>query len=390
MPGQAQNAALQLFGFIPEPKKQPNPALFIRRHGRPLPVCANTPDLPVKGLLKVQAYVHNRLTICSYQGGSRRVAKRMKAKDLSAVVAAKPNLDILRKTRRQLKIGGRWREKPLTTDFTSRAKNMIRDASSIIETDAGGVPLFLTLTCPGGTENVFEAFGIAAGYIVDRFNRWLRYKVQNGWFCYVWELQGRGAPHLHYLFKIEAGSNFSHFYKEVRREYRKILLDVCEESGVDLFERGDGTSHAQNPNLPVINFRKVKTSVAGYIAKYASKGRSKGVRGVSFSPGRWWGVSYPLRREVLKRRISFIVGMTEIEAASERLLECVERLGKTVEKIWRCDSGPIGPGEFVSLIVRGGTVRDCADAIRSWLIDGDTTGFANLAVIPNMVPPAPA
>lgn len=390
MPGQASNAALQLFGFIPEPKKQANPALQCSRLGLCLPVRSDVPDLPFKGLLKVQAYVHNRVTLCAYQGGTRKVAKRMKARDLRQAVLAKPNLDILRKTRRQLKIGGRWREKPLTTDFTSRAKNWIRDACHLIETDAGGVPLFLTLTCPGGTNDVYEAMGIASGYIVDRFNRWIRGRVQNGWFAYVWELQGRGAPHLHYLFKIEAGKNFSLFYKEVRKEWRKILLDVSQEAGVDLFRCEDGRTHKDNPNLPVINFRKVKTSVAGYLAKYASKGRSKGVRGVSFSPGRWWGVSYPLRREVLKRRVSFVVGMTEIEAASARILECVEKLGNAVSKIWRASSEQTGPGEFVSIIVRGVGAGDCANAIRAWLMDGDTTDMSKFSLIPPMVREAPA
>jgi hypothetical protein len=386
----ASNAALQLFGFIPEPKKLPN---ITAMNGCPavrLPVRSGVPDLPSKGLLKVQGYIHNRVTLCSYQGGSKVVAKRMSQADLSASCKSDPNIYLLRKTRRMLKVGGRWREKCLPTDYTSRAKNMLRDAGYLIETEAGGVPLFLTLTCPGGTNEVFEAFGIASGYIVDRFNRWLRYKIDKGWFGYVWELQERGAPHLHYMFRMQAGTGFSQFYKEARKQWRSILLDVSQECGVDLFEQIGGGSHRENPNLPVINFKRITTKMAGYLSKYASKGRTKAGHQSAFIPGRHWGVSYSVRREVHLRRVSFVLGATCVERQTDRLLEVVDMLGSVIKSVWRAPREKTGPGEYVSIVVDNCAGADVARVIREWLMLGDVTGFQKWQVAPNLIPPAPA
>jgi hypothetical protein len=384
------NAALQLFGYIPEPVRISNPALKSGGLGLSMPVRSDVPDMPSKGFLKVQAYVHNRITICSYWGGSKRVPKRLMHRDLNAMPSAVSNFNILRKTRRELKVGGRWREKCLETSFTSRAKNMLRDAGYLIETEATGVGLFLTLTIAGGTEDVFEAVGIASGYIVDRFNRWLRYKVDNGWFGYVWELQDRGAPHLHYMFRMQAGTNFVSFYREARNQWRRILLDVSEESGVDLFAKAGGGTHRENPNLPVINFRKIKTCISGYLAKYASKERTKGGTSSPFVPGRWWGVSYAIRREVLLRRLSFVFGCTTVERATNYLSDVVERLGTLIKSSWRAPNGETGPGEFLSIVINSASAVSVAAAIRDWIGGGDLTEFDKLVVVSNAVRAAPA
>lgn len=386
VPGTALTAVEQLFGYKPEPIVLRNPALLAGHIPLLLPAPSNVPDLPSKGCLKVVAYVHNRITLCSYQGGSKRVAKRMKARGIAKLVKGGANFNLCRKSRHQLKVGGRWRSLPLETSFTSRARNWIRDAGYLIETEAGGVPLFLTLTCPGGTEEVFKAFGIASGYVVDRFNRWLRYRVDKGWFEYVWEVQKRGAPHLHYLFRIQAGANFSVFYKEARQQWRKILLDVSKECGVDLFSQSGGGTHAHHPNLPVINFRKVKTSVSGYLSKYASKAKSKGVRGISFQPGRWWGISYSIRRECLLRRVTYVLGFTEIEKATQALVEVCEKIGSIVKTAWRAESERPTPGEFISLVIRMGTAPDIANALRAWFINGDLSELIPLLEVPCAVP----
>lgn len=390
MTDRPKNAAEQLFGYIPRPKQTVNPALVRARVPFSLPVRSDVPDMPSKGLLKVVGYVHGRVTLCAYQGGSRKVGKRISLCNLNAKPSAVPNLEPLRKTRRMLKVGGRWREKPLETDFTSRARNMLKDAGSLIENHCQGVGLFLTLTLPGGTNNAYEAAGIASGYIVDRFNRWLRYKVDNGWFGYVWELQKRGAPHLHYLFRMPTGTDFVGFYKETRREWRKILLDVSDETGVDLFATADGNTHKHDENLPGIHFRVIHQGLAGYLAKYASKKRSKGGVVSPFVPGRWWGVSYAVRREVLMRRVSFIFGATTLERATDRLVEIVDRLAVVAKSVWKPEGNGYEAGIFVSIAVGNYSAGYIASLIRAWLGDGDLSALDKLEAIPNMVRAAPA
>lgn len=381
---------MQLFGYIPQPKPVFNPALMNSRIGVQLPVKSGVPDMPSKGMLKITGFIHNRLTICAYQGGSRRVGKRLRASDIGARCSAVPNIYLLRKTRRMLKVGGRWRELPLRTAFTSRAKNMLKDAGQLIEGNCQGVGLFLTLTMAGGTENAFEAMGIASGYVVDRFNRWLRYKVDQGFFGYVWELQERGAPHLHYLFRMPSGTDFVHFYKATRQEWRQILLDVSEETGVDLFEQVGGGTHRDNPNLPGINFQVMSRGFAGYLAKYATKERTKAGGLSTFVPGRHWGVSYPIRKEVLMRRVSFVLGSTSLERATERLIEVVDRLACIVKTIWRPESEKCMAGDFVSVTLGNYSPGFIANVIRSWLVDGDLSDFEKLESILPMVRAAPA
>lgn len=383
------NAAEQLFGYIPRPREAVNPVLHRARLPVSLPVKSGVPDLPSKGMLKVVGYVHGRVTLCAYQGGSRKVGKRLMLAKLEATPTAVPNLEPLRKTRRMLKVGNRWREKPLPTSFTSRARNMLKDAGALIENHCQGVGLFLTLTFPGGTNEAFEACGIASGYIADRLNRWLRYKVDNGWFGYVWELQKRGAPHLHYLFRMPSGTDFVAFYSETRAQWRKILLDVSEETGVDLFKTADGNTHRHNPNLPGINFAVIHQGLAGYLAKYASKTKTKNGILSPFTPGRWWGVSYAVRKEVLMRRVSFILGTTSIERANERLVEIVDRLAHIVKSQWRPDGGEFEAGTFVSLALGDYSAGYIAGLVRAWLGDGDLTALEELEAIPPVVSHAP-
>lgn len=333
---------------------------------------------PSKGQIKLTAYAHNRMTISAYQGGARVVGKRLKSSGLAALLSTVGNFNICRETRQSLKIGGRWRDLPLETQFTNRARNWIRDGGYLLESEVGGTPLFLTLTIPTQTKEGLRTLSVASGYIVDRFNRYLRYRCLNGWFLYVWEVQKRGTPHLHFMFKMASDTNFKKFYREIRTEWRKILLDVSEQTGVDLFDRGDGFSWKDSPNHPVINFRVIKTSVAGYLSKYASKRRSKGGARNSWFPGRWWGISYPLRREVLARRCTIVLGLSELGGAKTTVHQVISRLGELCVKLWKKDSEIDCPGEFASIQTPPGTSKRVCEAIGYWLVFGDLTALTEL------------
>jgi hypothetical protein len=333
---------------------------------------------PVMGKIRLKAYAHNRITLCAFQGGTRLVAKRFKENAFRGLAKGKVQLDICRKSRHGLRIGGRLRHKPVATKFTSRARNMIRDAGYLIESETSGVPLFLTLTCPGGTNEVYEAFSIGSGYIVDRFNRWLRYKVKESWFAYVWEVQKRGAPHLHYMFKMASGASLEGLKREIRAEWRKILLDVSGESGVNLFRSERGRDWSGDVSKPVIDIREITTSVAGYLAKYASKTSSKGLLGSSFIPGRWWGVSYSLREQVSRRRVEIVLEFDSLSMAKDLVSNVVSRIQEFVGKIWRPDTNEGPPADFYSIVVGHNKGKSIVETIQGWVEHGIVPDFRGL------------
>lgn len=341
----------------------------------------NLPDLSKKrdaaayGRLKVTAYVHNRITLTASQGGRRVVGDRLKTRDLKSLVKQSGILDICRESRQGFKIGGRWRNLPLKTDFTPRARNFIRDAGYIIETSSNVTPWFLTLTIPGEGKLINDVLSAGSGYIIDRFNRWMRYRIESGYFAYVWEVQERGTPHVHYMFRANLGDSPGVFLAEVRAEWRKILLDVSADTGVDVFENADGYSWKDDPEKPLIDLRQIETSVAGYLAKYASKTQSKANAASGWHPGRWWGVSYPLRREVLRRRLQVVLGLETLDDATRSIKTVCDKLGPLIQSAFIPESDNGFVDYFVSLVTVPGMSKKIARAICMFLVDGDETAL---------------
>jgi hypothetical protein len=252
----------------------------------------------------VKAYASDRIVLSSSKvpvlEESDRSERRKKTKRGKLVL----ELDTRRESRRQLKIGSKWRLKPVATRFTTWGKNFVRDATHVIEHDLEGCGVFLTLTFPGRSETSLDVVQFASGYIVDRFNRWLRYKCDGGLFAYVWELTKSGAPHLHYVFKVLRADTVGRIQEECQREWRNILLDVCEQTTCDVFERSGGGTWIGDRRMPFTRAIPIASGLSKYLSKYISKGRSKSGTAHKWCPGRWWACSAPLRKLVLGRRLN--------------------------------------------------------------------------------------
>lgn len=352
-----------------------NPALMSGGSVAICPPLVRKSDQAAYGRLKIRAYAHNRITLSASLGGRRLVGKRLKAADLRSAVKRRGFLDICSKTRRGFKIGGRWRNLPLKTTFTPAAQNFVRDAGYIIESSSAITPWFLTLTIPGEGSEINDVLSAGSGYLIDRFNRWMRYRVESGFFAYVWELQERGTPHIHYMFRADLGDDPGVFAGEVRSEWRKILLDVSAEADVDLFENADGYSWKDDDTKPFVDMREITTSVAGYLAKYASKTRSKANAKTNWHPGRWWGVSYPCRKEVLRRRLSVVLGLDTLDAATKSIAVVCDRLGSLVQSVFIPEHQNGFVDYFVSLVVSEGESKRIAKAICVYLVEGDATAL---------------
>lgn len=336
-----------------------------------VPESRSRKDAPVKGQLRIRAYAHNRVTMCAYMGGKRYVGRRMKMQAFCQAAKPAAALVLGRETRRGYEVGGRWRFLPLKTKFTSTARNWIRDAGYVMETESDGHALFVTLTIAGEGEEVNRCLSACSGYIVDRLNRWLRYRCMDGWFVYVWELQKRGTPHLHYMIKRENFDYEDGFGEELKSEWRKILLDVSRESGVDLFCVKGKYSWIDDAEMPWIHITTIQTSMGGYMAKYASKVESKSGSQNAWFPGRWSGISYPLRKKVLSRRLDIILGCETVESSAGRLLEILSDAGELFDKTWQPALGIPGIEAYVSAITVPGCAREIVAAIAEWLVFGD-------------------
>jgi hypothetical protein len=134
---------------------------------------------------------------------------------------------------------------------------------------------------------------------------------------------------MHYLFRVAAGTDLDDFGSACREEWRKILLDVARDSETDVFARFRGGSWRDNADYPRIDARAITRKYGSYLAKYASKRTSKGGRNHTFRPGRWCGVSYPLRRLVARRRLDVRLPLSSIQegvSVAEGLIESISAL----------------------------------------------------------------
>lgn len=170
----------------------------------------------------------------------------------------------------------------------------------------GLVRVFITLTCPGSSQRAMEQFSAWSGYLLNCLNLWLqrkqeRFSGQTG-LCrlHVWELQKRGAEHLHYCVCL-SDRIASLVEKELRQWYFSVLTRISAFSSVDIFERsGSGGSWSERPDVLQIKVERVVKSVAGYMSKYLTKAMSSRVRGFASAivprPARLWGASRFLKR----------------------------------------------------------------------------------------------
>lgn len=206
-------------------------------------------------------------------------------------------------------------------NFTKHAKNTIRWGASAIES-AFGIDrcVFLTGTLPGSTLEAQLIFAANSSYFIDRINKWLlKYFSIDGevFRLSVWELQRRGALHLHAIVAAPAGQT-QRLIDEFQAFWIHLLESLSDSTGIDLFGKSAGGSHRGNYNKPIkIQGRKgilkdvmcygavVKKSVAAYLSKYLSKsaGDFRYTEKPAFYPARWWSISRAVKNLVAEQTI---------------------------------------------------------------------------------------
>lgn len=230
-------------------------------------------------------------------------------------VAAQGSLVLLRESQRCLKVGNRWHSKPMTSRFTQRGRDWLRDGCQALKETLPGRPVFVTLTFPGSYADINKDICVLSGYVVNRFNRWLQDTAIDKAFLYCWEYQQRGVLHLHYVFRVTRKQLANDFYKAVRVRWSAILRDIKKLCSVDLFQKHDGSTWDDPAFYARIQVDIIKRDIGRYLAKYISKAKTKGYEHFSDSPGRWYGISKAVRELVERERECIELNTDSTEAA---------------------------------------------------------------------------
>lgn len=153
--------------------------------------------------------------------------------------------------------------------------------------------IFLTGTIPGGTHEAFSAVAEESPYIVEAIADWLRKTAPSDYWFYCWELQKRGALHIHYCIHPNDSAVCEKILSLWKSKWEDILNKVGKRRNVDMWLRADGTYHTQGHSVLQAYAQRVHTSVAAYMSGYLAGGKDKHSldKDSPYFPTRWWGAS---------------------------------------------------------------------------------------------------
>lgn len=201
-------------------------------------------------------------------------------------------------TARRARVSGYGEPPTRLTRFTRKASKTIQRCARALDeySQSPGHILFFTGTLPGTGADKYEALAKWSSYVVHRLKAWVAKRLPSKFDFYCWELQKRGALHLHYAVHCPDESIAQELIDGFKDEWINLLKTVGSKTGVNLFvNEGRGIDWLNHPEHIQAKTERVVKSVGAYLGKYlgkASRGETKQGR---FNPCRWWGCSRPLR-----------------------------------------------------------------------------------------------
>lgn len=247
------------------------------------------------------------------------------------------------------------------TKFTKAASRAVQRWGRAMDdySDRPQEILFFTGTLPGSGPEQFEAMAKWSSWIVHRLKAWIAKRVEAKHDFYVWELQKRGALHLHYALHVPDQAARFEIRTQIKNEWIKLLQQVSEFTGIDVFRNTHrGFSHVDNLDMVQADCQEVEKSVAGYLGKYLSKGSQGKSSTAVFHPCRWYGGSRPLRQyeESLRRKLTITFGAAGEWLSSIDVLKNIMSLVSDHSFFW--DNKIVSGEGGVSYDVNQGTLEE--------------------------------
>lgn len=276
----------------------------------------NSLDIPVN-VARVKSTVGHGHVIDVYDADRLQKARQSVIERMSPV--SSPPLDIPSEFRRDTLV-----ERKKTVAITRYGRHTILEAGAVIERHWGNQATFLTLTIPGSTTDALRVVAENAGYLLDRLYKKVRRQSEDiGWF-YAWELQKRGALHLHLCLaaspeqmSMKELKSLSH---ELEGKWFDLLMELRDITGVDCFAKQDGGTWRNRPDIWQSDCQEVKKSVAAYLSKYASKESQDEQKeliaklgGKVSLPLRWWGCNQAVRAYIKQWRFKYEIPFVDVE-----------------------------------------------------------------------------
>jgi hypothetical protein len=223
-------------------------------------------------------------------------------------------------TAKRARLSGFGEPPTRATRFTRKASKTIQRCARALDefSDSPGHILFFTGTLPGTGADKYEAIARWSSYVVHRLKAWVAKRLPSKYDFYCWELQKRGALHLHYAVHCPDETIAQELIDGFKDEWIKLLKTVGEKTGVNLFHNGErDIDWLNHPEHIQAKTERVVKSVGAYLGKYLSKSSRGQVKQGRFNPCRWWGCSRPLRALEMSMR--------------EEHIEFLSKPGKAIE-----------------------------------------------------------
>jgi hypothetical protein len=280
-----------------------------------------------------------------------------------------------------------WGLKQRPKKFTKRARDTIQEACVTLDRLYSRENLrFITITLPGSRHESSDVLSRWSGWFINRlkqvFRNWAKYH-DSAHECFTWELQKRGALHLHWV--VGCDNDIDILAHRLKDKWYDLLKEVGEKENIDMFARkGFGTSHKDNPDAWQWKIEKIEKSISRYLSKYTSKGfnqnsnKSSVYKGFQqkYSPSRWWGISQNLRKAIQKYRIELrfeTLSTDECELFMNRLFSLIPKdaISYQYSFDWMLDIGISGTtkGWFIDHAVFEDVSKIVSDFALEWFVD---------------------
>lgn len=260
-------------------------------------------------------------------------------------------LDLLSESQSSDSSHNSWGKYRQPSAFSKRGRHKILEAGGAVEKKGKQDEcLLLTVTIPGGGREVYDAVARWSGYICNLMTQQLRNydrgnegKEERGFF-YVWELQKRGALHLHWCL-VGYPESVAIACKDA---WYRALYTIGGEEMINLFESDRGKDWSNHPQFWQWDIQKTKKSVAGYFAKYVSKTAGAanatppndwGQAGYTTTPGRWYNMSYSIRTWIKQMSCRIDITVPDENCMGAFLHEI--RLCMDAMRLYGCTSYPV-------------------------------------------------